>query len=301
MKILITGSNGLLGQKLLHSISISKNDLHGCDLAESTLVEEIDFNYFKHDLTEPKKTIEKIKLIQPEVIIHTAAMTDVDQCEVDREQCWKINVKATESVLKGAARIQAKLIFISSDYVFNGKNGPYDEDDLPDPIGYYGKSKLAAENIIRGSNIDWAILRTIVLYGTGKTIRSCFVTWLLKKLRAGEKVNIVNDQWGNTTIVDDLCSGIKRVIKLNVSGILHIGGRDFMTRYEFARRIADYFELDGNLITPIPTAQLKQKAPRPYKSGLKINKAERELYTTFRTVEESLSLYRVQEQTIMGI
>ncbi len=301
MKILITGSNGLLGQKLLHTLSTNLQELIGCDLSERSLVDDVIHNYRQLDITERKPTVAAICDIAPQVIVHTAAMTEVDRCEIEKELCWRVNVTGTEHILAGAARVGAKVIFISSDYIFNGENGPYDEEAVPNPIGYYGRSKLAAENLIRGSGLDWTIIRTIVLYGYGINVRSSFVTWLLDMLRAEKVVRIVDDQWGNTTIVDDLAAGIERSVMLEKSGIFNIGGQSFKTRYKFALDIARVFDLPVEFITPITTGELRQAARRPLRSGLVIDKAERELYISFRTADEALELYKSQEQQAVRI
>jgi len=296
-RILITGCNGLLGQKLLHVLTQNNIELLGIDLAQTGFIKDVYYRYYNLDLTARKPTISLIQDLKPNVIIHTAAITNVDECEFEKEKCWCINVTGTDNIVTGASRIGAKVIFISSDYIFDGKAGPYNENDMPNPLNYYGRSKLAAENIVRGSSVPWSIIRTIVLYGIGIDVKESFVTWLLGMLRKGKDVQIVNDQWGNTTLVDDLAFGIERIISLKRTGIFHIGGRDYMTRYEFALRVAEEFNLDKNLISPISTAKLKQAAPRPLKSGLKIDKAEIELNISFQNVEKSLTIYNKQENT----
>ncbi len=298
MKILVTGCNGLLGQRIVMAYANSAGDLHGIDLFEEPFSPKIEFNYRQLDLTNAKDTVKFIQNIDPEIIIHTAAMTPVDKCETEREECWQSNVNVTESIVKGASKVGSRLIFISSDYVFDGSNGPYGEDDPPNPISYYGRSKLAAENIIRGAMIPWTIIRTIVLYGVGVKISASFVTWLLGMLRDGKPVKIVNDQWGNSTLVNDIVSGVQRIIQFNRTGLFHIGGSDYMTRYEFANLAAEIFDLDKALISPISTAELNQAAPRPLKSGLKIDKAEKELFIKFHNTDQSLKIYKNQEKSL---
>ncbi|NQU04814.1 MAG: sugar nucleotide-binding protein, partial [Calditrichaeota bacterium] len=178
-KILITGSNGLLGQKLLHILDRNSHELAGIDLVSESFISDVEHQYHRVDLTDRRLTIDAITAIEPQIIIHTAALTEVDKCEQQREACWNINVKATDHLITAAKKIDAKVIFVSSDYIFDGKKGPYNENDLPCPVNYYGKSKLAAENILRGSDLNWAIVRTIVLYGVGIKVHASFVTWLL--------------------------------------------------------------------------------------------------------------------------
>jgi len=298
MNILITGSNGLLGQKLLTVLDKATNRLFGFDLADLSCLTDVPHEYRKIDLTDKKSTTETICEIKPQVIVHTAALTEVDRCELEKEICWNINVIGTDHIVTAAHKINANVIFISSDYIFNGKNGPYNEDDLPHPVNYYGRSKLAAENILRGGDLDWAIVRTVVLYGVGVNVKSSFVTWLLEKLRSGKSVRIVEDQWGNSTLVDDLAAGIDRIITLKRTGIYNVGNHGFMTRFEFARLIAERFDLDSRLIVPISTSSLRQPAKRPLHSGLNVEKAERELYISFKTTEEALDLYKENEELL---
>ncbi len=295
MRIFITGSNGLLGQKLLHTISTETHDLSGCDLAAESLVKDVEHRYHRLDLTDRKSTRKVLQTIEPQIIVHTAAMTGVDKCELEKEKCWQVNVYGTDNIISSAEKIGAKVIFISSDYVFDGEHGPYQEEDKPNPVNYYGRSKLAAENLLRGSGIEWVIVRTIVLYGTGVNLRANFVTWLLDRLRACRPVHIVTDQWGNTTLVDDLAGAIERIILLERSGIYHIGGREFVTRYEFAVRIARFFNLEADLIHPVTTEELSQPAKRPLRSGLETEKAERDLFMSFHDIAQSLAIFRDQE------
>jgi len=298
MKILITGSNGLLGQKLLSLLTKDTNELYGIDLADKAIINNILHQYECLDLTYRKTTIDAILSIEPGIIIHTAAMTAVDDCEQEKELCWNSNVLTTENIIRASKKTGSKVIFISSDYVFDGKNGPYSEEDLPNPINYYGRSKLAAENMLRGSGLNWTIVRTIVLYGIGINTRSSFVTWLLNQLRNGKTVQIVNDQWGNATIVDDLAAGIERIVTLDCKGIYNIASHDNMNRYEFAVKIAEFFDLDCGLISSITTSSLNQSADRPLRSGLKVDKAEKELYISFRTLTEALKLYKNLEEQL---
>jgi len=298
MRILVTGSNGLLGQKLLHTLPTDIHDLYGIDLQESSFIAGVPHYYERMDITDRKAVQAVITRLNPHLIVHTAATTDVDGCELNKELCWKVNVSGTDNLAVAASRVKARFIFISSDYVFDGTKGPYKEDDPPTPVSYYGRSKLAGENLLRSVALEWTIVRTIVLYGVGVNVKSSFITWLLGMLRAGRPVRIVNDQWGNTTIVDDLAAGIERIIMLDRQGIYHIGGRGYMSRYEFAVRAAQLFNLDPALVIPIATGELRQPAKRPLRSGLEIDKAERDLFIAFRDTTESLLLYKEQESTI---
>jgi len=294
MRTLITGCNGLLGQKLIRNRA-HQEEILGIDLGSNSLVTDIDFQYKTLDLCDRPKTIELIRSFKPDLILHAAAMTNVDKCELEKEACWQANVIATDSIVTGANYCASKIVFISTDYIFDGISGPYTEDDTPNPIGYYGKSKLAAENLIRGSGLSNVIIRTIVLYGVGIGLKASFVGWLLSELRAERTVNIVTDQRGNTTLADDLVRGIDRIISLKKDGIYNIGGSDHLSRFDFAIETANFFGLRTDLIKPITTDKLKQPAKRPLLSGLDTSKAETELFISFYDLKKSLSIYQQQD------
>jgi dTDP-4-dehydrorhamnose reductase len=197
-------------------------------------------------------------------------------------------VKAVEYIAEAARVIDAHLIHISSDYIFNGKNGPYSENTIPNPIGYYGRTKLASENALKISGAIYTILRTNVLYGTAPDSRPDFVKWVVESLRNKKNIRIVIDQINNPTFIDDLVQAISKIIEFGRTGIYHIGGREFLSRFDFTNIIADYFHLDKSLVTPITTEELNQRAKRPLKSGLITLKAETELGYKPHLIPEAL-------------
>jgi len=209
--------------------------------------------------------------------VNTAALTNVDACEVDKKKCWRLNVAAVEHLIDAASKISARILQLSTDYVFDGNNGPYSEEDIPNPICYYGESKLASENILQMSDEQHTIARTAVLYGKEIGIRENFVTWLLPKLRSGQPVRIVDDQIGNTTFAGELADSIWRIMNLGSRGTFHLCGREYISRYHFALKIAEVFELESTLIKQSKTDDLEQIANRPLFSGLRVEKALREL------------------------
>ncbi|MBN2572911.1 MAG: dTDP-4-dehydrorhamnose reductase [Ignavibacteriales bacterium] len=275
-KILIVGSNGMLGQRLIeHYLTDENTDLLCSSIEEKSLIENV--NYFCADITD-KKTIGKIiKEFKPDFIINAAAYTDVDRSETERVLAQKINVEGVANLANYSSVVNSHLIYISTDYVFDGIKGPYSEDDIPNPINYYGKTKLAGENAIKKYDTKHTILRTNVLFGLGKNVKSDFVKWFIESLRNNKPVQIVDDQINNPTYVDDLVDAIGRVIEYKKKGLFNIGGAEFLNRYEFALRIADFFGFDKSLITPVKTEVFNQPARRPLKSGLITLKAETEL------------------------
>ena len=287
-RILITGSNGMLGQRAIQFYSSKDNiELLATSVEEKSVIETVD--YISSDIKNRDAIKKVIYDYCPDFIVHTAAFTNVDQSEKMREEAWKINVKGVEYIAEAARAIDAQIIHISTDYVFNGKDGPYSENAKPNPVGYYGRTKLASENALRISGTFFTILRTNVLYGIAFNSRPDFVRWVVSSLNKKENIRIVKDQINNPTFIDDLVQGINKIIEFKKTGIYNIGGKEFLSRYDFTLRIAEFFNLDKKLITPITTEELKQPARRPLKSGLIILKAETELGYKPHTIKESLA------------
>lgn len=275
-RILITGSNGLLGQNLIQILN-GKYEIFASGIEKQFVLDENKFHYSIVDITDLDQCKKIVNDIKPEIIINAASMTNVDECETEKEMCWNINVKGVENLAKAAKRIMALLIHVSSDYVFNGESGPYYEEDRPNPIGYYGKSKLASENVVRMIGVPFAIIRTSVLFGLGSNVKQNFFLWLNNNLKQGKEVNIVTDQYNTPTLVEDLSNGILKLIQRSAYGLFNISGKEYINRFDFAISLADVFGYDKKLINPITTKSLKQKANRPMKGGLKNDKAIKEI------------------------
>jgi dTDP-4-dehydrorhamnose reductase len=290
-RILIFGANGMLGQSLCGFYSKKKNvQLLGCSLEDLPELNGID--YFPCDITKRDNVKKAILDFYPDYIINASAYTNVDKSEIEREEAWKVNVKGVEYLSEAARVLDARIIHISSDYIFDGKNGPYSENEKPNPLGYYARTKLASENVLKISGVIHTILRTNVLYGSYLNCKADFVKWLVNSLKEGKEVRIVTDQFNNPTFVDDLVQGISKVIEYNKSGIYNIGGKEFLSRYEFSEKIAEFFGLDKKLIRPITTEELNQPARRPLSSGLITLKAETELGYKPHSVKESLAIIK---------
>jgi dTDP-4-dehydrorhamnose reductase len=290
--VLITGANGLLGQKLcLHFSSSFKT--FATDIQPDSFVSFPNLSYEILDIPDGRNVDFHVRQYKPSVIINAAAYTDVDGCEIHKEQAWRINVGGVRNLVKACQDHEIKLIQLSTDYVFNGENGPYSEDDLPNPVGFYGQTKLDSEKVIQESGIDFAIVRTNVLYGFGENVRKNFLLWLLDELSAGEKLKIVTDQFNNPTLADNLSECILEMVQCDISGILHIAGSEYLSRYDFAMKVAKEFGHDTALISPTTTESLGQKAKRPSRGGLKIEKAQNLLKTKLLNVEEGLDYIRL--------
>ncbi|MCX7877365.1 MAG: dTDP-4-dehydrorhamnose reductase [Ignavibacteria bacterium] len=297
-KILLTGANGLLGQKVCE---IFRNETtHTLILTDIHHQPEIsrDFEYFSMDITSKESVKDAVRKYNPDIIINTAAFTNVDACETERELSWKVNADAVKNLIIASRINNCRIIQISTDYIFDGKTGNYTEDSKPNPLSYYGKSKLAAENALISSGIDYVIVRTMILYGTGKNIRLNFALWIIDMLEKGRQIKIVDDQFGMPTIVDDLAWALVKIVNLNKTGIYHISGSEYLSRYDFAVRLAEIFKFDENLIVPIKTNELNQAAERPMNSSFVLLKAQTELGIKPLNVTEGLQLLKFQLEQI---
>lgn len=285
-RALVTGAAGLLGQSLVSTLQ-SDFLVEALDIAENPFDPYKNLTYRKIDLIDfapVKSLIEKFK---PDIIFNCAAYTDVDGCEKNRKMAFDLNVGVVKNLLTSSF---GKIVQFSTDYVFNGENGPYAETDPVDPIGQYGETKLESERLIRESSREYLIIRTNVLFGRGVNIRPNFVSWLIEKLKAGEKLRIVTDQFNNPIHSANLADAAIEGGNGDIDGILHAGGASYLSRYDIAIKTAAHFGLDTGLIQPIGTSELGQTAKRPLKGGLKIDLAESKLKTRLLKLDEALSL-----------
>jgi dTDP-4-dehydrorhamnose reductase len=264
----------------LHLVSSRPLSYDGSRITQSTI-----------DVRDKNVLKETIMKSQPEVIVNLAAMTNVDKCETDKQTCWDVNVTLVENLARLARIVDARMVHVSTDYVFDGQKGPYAESAVPHPVSYYGKSKLAGENACIVGSMQAAVVRTNVVYGP-YVERPDFVRWVLDALDSRTPIRVVNDQYSNPTYVDDISESILRIIQKKRTGIYHVGGADYCSRYEFALRIAEFFRADASNITPVTTAELKQPARRPLRGGLISLKAETDLGMKMRGIESGLSTIR---------
>jgi dTDP-4-dehydrorhamnose reductase len=296
-RILICGANGLLGQRLSLMLSTQTDyEVLNTSVERSFVYDNKLFDYNQLDIANRSDVKSLISSFQPDVILNAAAVTNVDWCESNREEAWKANVSAVKNLAEASRKVGAQLIHVSTDYIFDGKNGPYDETAKPNPLGYYGKTKLASENAIRSAMIRHTIVRTMVLYGSGIGVKANFALWVVNSLKAGKQIQVVDDQHGNPTFVGDLAMAMIKAFELNREGIFHVGGGDQLSRYDFARQAAEVFNLDASLIKRIKTSDLAQASPRPMISGFITLKAETQLGMHFLTAKEGLILLKHELQ-----
>ena len=288
-RVLICGSNGLFGQRLALTLGHeTEYEVLNTSHHRSFVLDRQLFDYTQLDITNKGDVKSLVTSFRPDIIVNAAAMTNVDICETQREAAWKINVVGVENLVEVSRKINSLLIHLSTDYVFDGKNGPYKETDRVNPINYYGKTKLAGENVIRAGGISFAILRPIVLYGTGINVKNNFALWVVNSLRAEKAIHCAVDQIANPTHVGDLAASVVKVIERGQTGLYHIGGADAASRYGFAVKAAEIFELDSSLIKRSSSEELQQAAPRPAVTSLVTEKAQADLDFHPQTCDQGL-------------
>jgi dTDP-4-dehydrorhamnose reductase len=243
------------------------------------------------DITNALQVYSVLHKEKPDVVVHTAASTQVDDCEKYPTQCEAINVHGTSQVLTDAETFSSHFIYVSTDFVFDGEKGDYSEEDEPNPISWYGFTKMQAEGMVQTSTIPWTIVRTSLVYGhVLQGIRSNFISWVKESLEQGKAIKVVSDQWRTPTWVEDLAKGILLIIEEKAEGILHVSGKDKLSPYLMALQTADYFQLDTTNIEKVDAATFTQPGRRPLKTGLVIEKARKVLGFEPVSFEEGLKL-----------
>ena len=292
MKILITGSNGLLGQKLLHKLRVDNSvDLIATSRGENRVSKQSNYKYLALDITS-KQEVEKIILAEkPDVVINSAAMTNVDLCEAEKDNCDALNVSAVQFLADACEKIEAHLIHISTDFIFDGEDGPYKEDDEPNPLSYYGLSKLKSEHLLQAHSVKWTILRTIIVFGVGENLsKGNIVLWAKGALEKGEPLNIIDDQFRAPTLADDLADACILAANKKAFGVFNASGKDIMSIYEIVERIAKHYGNTTENLNKISTATLNQTAGRPPKTGFILDKSRQVLGYNPHSFEECLAL-----------
>ena len=304
MKLLVIGGSGLLGYKVA---KMASNEHETFLTYNYRSIQVEGCTALKLDKCDRKAVFELLEKIKPDVVIDTAALHNVDYCETHPEEAWKVNVEGTRNVAEACKKVGAKIIFISTDYVFDGTKGYYTEEDTPNPLSYYAKTKLEAEKTIQSLDVNYIIARPSVIYGwnpnevsglkssSGKSVN--FVVWALQKLEKGEEIKAVTDQYSSPTLADNLAEALLVMASSEKQGIYHTAGKDCVNRYEFTLKIAEVFGLDKSLIKPVTSEIFKQVAKRPKKCCLDVSKAEKDFGIRFLTVEEGLKLMKNQKES----
>ncbi|MGE0637934.1 MAG: NAD(P)-dependent oxidoreductase [Bacteroidia bacterium] len=290
--ILVTGSNGLLGQKIVYKL-LKRSDVNlvAASKGENRLIEKNGYTYINLDISKSEDVRAAVEKYQPDVIINTAAMTNVDECETKREECWGANVTAVENFVNAIGNTNIHFVHLSTDFVFDGTAGPYREEDQPNPLSYYALSKYESEKVLQKSTISWAILRTIIVYGIVDNMsRSNVVLWAKGALEKGQPINVVDDQFRSPTLAEDLADASISAADKRAKGIFHVSGKDIMSILELVYRVADFWNLDKSIVKPIKSDTLNQAAKRPPRTGFILDKAYRELDYKPHSFEDGLKI-----------
>ena len=279
IRVLVTGSNGLLGQKIVYQLIKRKDiDLIATAKGPNRLIEKKGYKYLDLDITNENQVNRALESFKPNSVINCAAMTNVDACEKNQEDCWDINVNAVKYIATASELVNAHLVHLSTDFIFDGKDGPYAEIDSPNPLHFYAKSKYESEKIVQKIMTKWSIARTIIIYGiTDSMSRSNLVIWAKKEMENGNSINVINDQYRSPTLAEDLAKGCISVVDHSAYGIYHLSGPKTYSILELVNIVADFYKLDKSLINPISTASLNQPAKRPLITGFIIEKARKDL------------------------
>lgn len=277
-KVLITGGTGLLGYSLIKSVPDCIEPAY--TFFPSDKKDSIAGNLEKYylDVRDNKQVLDVVRAVRPDYLIHTASLASVDYVENNKEESKAVNLGGTSNIVKACRHSSTELLYISSNAVFDGEDPPYAENDTPNPINYYGKLKLEEESLVKKSGISYSVIRPILMYGWNiRSERKNAVTWLIEELKSNKQVNMVDDIFCNPLFADDCAETIWKIISLEKNGIFHIGGKDEISRYEFARITAEIFGLNKDLISPVKNAFFKGIAPRPKNTTYNIGKTEKEL------------------------
>ncbi len=300
--ILITGSNGLLGQKLVYNL-LERNrknlswNIIATSKGENRITEKNGYTYVAFDITNKNEVETVFSKYKPDAVINTAAMTNVDACESDREGAKALNVDAVKYMIDAIGNRQSTIgnchfIHLSTDFIFDGENGPYREDDIPNPLSYYAETKLQAEKLLQNTtSLNYSILRTIIVYGIVDGMsRSNIVLWAKGALEKKQNINVVDDQFRSPTLAEDLAEGCVLCAEKKATGIFHVSGKDQMSILELVYRVADFWKLDKSFITPAKSETIKQPAKRPARTGFIIDKARKILGYNPHSFEEGLAI-----------
>jgi len=290
LKLLITGASGLYGSKLAQKAIEQGIEVYSSDIQNLN----VHGNFVKMDVTKKEQVEEVFQRIKPDVVVHAASLTDVDKCELDKDLAWKINVDGTKNIIQASELTESFLIYISTDYVFSGEKGCYVESDAADPLNYYGLTKLIAEEIV-GTQPQYFIARPSVIYGaTPAAGKVNFALWLIEALRKGESVKIVTDQWNTPTLNTSLAEMTLEAINRRLIGTYHLAGATRVSRFEFAKEIADVFGLDKSLITKAKSSQFSWPALRPVDASLDTSLAQRNLASKPLELRDALQRLKVE-------
>jgi dTDP-4-dehydrorhamnose reductase len=285
LKFLVTGSAGLVGQQVVKYLSKS-NQVFSCyneskpEYGDSVKMDLKNYEMISSVLTE----------IKPDVVIHLGAMTGVDLCEKEKTSASEINTKATEIIAKECSKLNSFLVYVSTDYVFDGNFGMYKEDDVANPLGFYGKSKLEGEKAVQNFSTNWCIARTSTPFGLHPTKKS-FPMWVIENLQKQKQIDVLIDQFTSPTYIPNLSRMLIEISERRITGIIHAAGASKISRYQMASMVSDKLNLDGTLLKQISMNKMKWVAQRPKDSSLDVSRASSILNEKPQKIDQSLNLF----------
>lgn len=279
-KIVFTGITGLLGGYFLKK--------------KQPRYEVIGISSKDFDVTDKKKVIDFINKINPAVIVHAASLGNVDYCEKHPDEAIKVNVEGTKNIIEATKRVKGKIIFLSSNAIYDGENPPYHEESRPNPIDVYGKTKAKGEKLVKESNLDFVIVRLITMYGWPQVGgRANPVSWIIENLKKGERISVVSDIFNNHLYAASAAAVLWKIIEKNIKrDVYNIAGADNISRYDLALKVAEIFKLDPSLITPVSSSFFKNIAKRPRDTSFNTKKMEKKLGIKPLSIDEGLRLMR---------
>lgn len=296
-KVVITGSNGLLGQKLV-KLFLKKPgyEIHAFSRGSNRLNNQKGYRYYSIDLLDKVSLLKTLGQIVPDVIIHTAALTNVDACELKQSECDQMNIEVVAHILEYCEGKHIYLVHLSTDFIFDGEKGSiYKEEDMAHPVNYYGLSKWKSEMMIRESKIEYAILRTILVYGlVDGNDRSNIVLWVKNSLENNKEIRVVTDQLRMPTYAEDLAEACWLAVESRAKGVFNVSSNELMSIYEIALAVADAFSLDKKLIHPVLTSALNLPAKRPSSTGFDLNKSITEINLPSHSFRDRLQVFKNQ-------
>lgn len=277
MKVVVTGANGFLAQHLCIYLAGIGYDCYAVSRGERRIPAAEGIHYTNLELTDFSSVNTYLTDVQPDVIVHVAAMSKPDECHHNRDACILHNATATGNLAEAAKKGSSHFIYLSSDFIF-GENGPHAEEDQPDPLNFYGESKLMAEKLVQQHAGTYTIVRPVFIYGPHwEGMRPGFIQWVQQNLQAGKTIKVVSDQLRTPTFANDICKGIEQIMVQKKQGVYHLAGKDILSPYSMALTVARVLGLNESLIVEVNSDSFPEPVRRSGKSGLKIDKAIREL------------------------
>jgi dTDP-4-dehydrorhamnose reductase len=298
VKVLVTGGSSTPGFRIVEEFAkagykvVAQYNEHEIPAVDKVVKVKADFQ-------DIEKVVKLVNEVKPDIVIHTAAIGDVDKCEIDKGLAWRVNVEATLALVKSVSKLNSYFLYLSTDYVFDGERGLYKEDDVPNPINYYGFTKLVAENIVRSGLERYSIVRTSHIYGFGMG-RKNFARAVIEALSQGQKIKALVDQWLSPTLNTLLAKAVRELVEMGYIGVIHIAG-ERINRYEFAKAIARRFGFNEDLVEPITMRDIQFRARRPRDSSLDTSKARSMLKTDFYTLKNSLDVLYGEWLKLRGV